>query len=345
MNKTKESIVQKLASAVPIKIAIIPTIYKRTNNNSTWSKSFKSEEGKELETLSKIFDLTITPEMRELFKSATGGDGDEKSKILTLHSSSLLAFLCFYDLSNHPITIDETEYNEVMFEVKNDVINASLGKPSNIDVLLMGENRKKLLFLESKFTEYLSGGKVFLSPDRYKEFYDFLLDKLDLPFKASFNKVNHKPDKSHSEPFVTEEYCLINKNNVRTSEYIGGIKQAFSHLLGIATGPANQQASENEAYKMSLLENAEEIKFASIVFNCDNDKFKKYDDLYKSVFENSDVIKDTIKEVLKKRELKLTIVPHLLQYQEVFQANFLSDVVRNFYNKVNDSKISFSNDK
>ena len=42
MNKTKESIVQKLASAVPIKIAIIPTIYKRTNNNSTWSKSFKS---------------------------------------------------------------------------------------------------------------------------------------------------------------------------------------------------------------------------------------------------------------------------------------------------------------
>ena len=198
MNKTKESIVQKLASAVPIKIAIIPTIYKRTNNNSTWSKSFKSEEGKELETLSKIFDLTITPEMRELFKSATGGDGDEKSKILTLHSSSLLAFLCFYDLSNHPITIDETEYNEVMFEVKNDVINASLGKPSNIDVLLMGENRKKLLFLESKFTEYLSGGKVFLSPDRYKEFYDLLLDKLDLPFKASFNKVNHKPDKSHS---------------------------------------------------------------------------------------------------------------------------------------------------
>ena len=335
MNKTKESIVQKLASAVPIKIAIIPTIYKRTNNNSTWSKSFKSEEGKELETLSKIFDLTITPEMRELFKSATGGDGDEKSRILTLHSSSLLAFLCFNDVANHPIKIDDIVYDEVMFEVKNDVIDASLGKPSNIDVLLMGENRKKLLFLESKFTEYLSGGKVFLSPDRYKEFYDLLLDKLDLPFKASFNKVNHKPDKSHSEPFVTEEYCLINKNNVRTSEYIGGIKQAFSHLLGIATGPANKQLPENESYKMSLLENAEEIRFATIVFNCDNDKFKKYDDLYKSVFENSDVIKGTIKDVLKKRELKLTIVPHLLQYQEVFQANFPHEKVREFYRVAN----------
>lgn len=333
MNKTVESIVLKLANAVPYKTAIIPTIYKRTNNNSTWSKSFKSEEGKELETLSKIFDLTITPEMRELFKSATGGDGDEKSKILTLHSSSLLAFLCFYDVSNHPITIDKTEYNEVMFEVKNDVINASLGKPSNIDVLLMGENRKKLLFLESKFTEYLSGGKVFLSPERYKNFYDLLSEKLGLPFKASFDKVNHKPNKSHSEPFVTEEYCL--KTKECTSEYLGGIKQAFSHLLGIATGPANQQASENEAYKMSLLENAEEIKFASIVFNCDNDKLKKYDDLYNSVFKNSDVIKETIKEVLKKRELKLTIVPNLLQYQEVFQANFLHEKVREFYRAAN----------
>lgn len=333
MNKTKESIVQKLASAVPIKIAIIPTIYKRTNNNSTWSKSFKSEEGKELETLSKIFDLTITPEMRELFKSATGGDGDEKSKILTLHSSSLLAFLCFYDLSNHPITIDETEYNEVMFEVKNDVIDASLGKPSNIDVLLMGENRKRLMFLESKFTEYLSGGKAFLSPDRYKDFYELLSEKLELPFIASFDKVKHKPNKSHSEPFETEEYCL--KTKERTSEYLGGIKQAFSHLLGIATGPAKKQTKGNEDYTRSLLENADEIKFASIVFNCDNDKFEKYDDLYKSVFENSDVIKDTIKDVLKKRELKLTIVPHLLQYQEVFQANFLHEKVREFYRVAN----------
>ena len=342
MNKTAESIVLKLANAVPYKTAIIPTKGRHTKKESTWSKSFKSEEGKELETLSKIFDLTITPEMRELFKSATGGDGDERSKIVTLHSSSLLAFLCFYDVSNHPIIIDEidkTEYNEVMFEVMNDVINASLGKPSNIDVLLMGENRKKLLFIESKFTEYLSGGKVFLSSDRYKEFYDLLLDKLDLPFKASFDKVNHKPDKSHSEPFVTEEYCLKSKNGERTSKYLGGIKQAFSHLLGIATGPANQQASGNEAYKMSLLENAEEIKFASIVFNCDNGKFEKYDELYKSVFENSNVIKETIKEVLKKRELKLTIVPHLLQYQEVFQTNFLYEKVREFYRAANATSV------
>ena len=333
MNNTKETIVQKLASRVPFKNAIIPTRYKRSGNNSTWSKSFIAEEGKELEALSKIFDLTVTTKMRELFKAATSGDGDERSKIVTLHSSSLLAFLSFFDVSNHPITIDKRQYNEVMFEVKNDVIDASLGKPSNIDVLLMGENRKKLLFLESKFTEYLSGGKVFLSPDRYKDFYELLSEKLELPFIASFDKVKHKPNKSHSEPFETEEYCL--KTKERTSEYLGGIKQAFSHLLGIATGPAKKQTKGNEDYTRSLLENADEIKFASIVFNCDNEKFDDYKILYESVFENSNVIKDTIKDVLKKRELKLTIVPHLLQYQEVFQANFPHEKVREFYRVAN----------
>ena len=337
MSKLKEEIVPKLASAFG-EGEVISTKDRGSHKESEWSKSFKCEDGEDVfGTIQRIFG--INESSRGLFEAATSGDGNEKSRILTLHSSSLLAFLCFNGVANHPITIDGIVYDEVMFEVKNDVIDASLGKPSNIDVLLMGENRKKLLFLESKFTEYLSGGKVFLSPDRYKEFYDLLLDKLDLPFKASFNKVNHKPDKSHSEPFVTEEYCLINKNNVRTSEYIGGIKQAFSHLLGIATGPANKQLPENESYKMSLLENAEEIRFATIVFNCDNDKFKKYDDLYKSVFENSDVIKGTIKDVLKKRELKLTIVPHLLQYQEVFQANFLHDKVREFYRVANATSV------
>ena len=340
MSKLKEEIVRKLASAFG-EGEVISTKDRGSHKESEWSKSFKCEDGEDVfGTIQRIFG--IRESARQLFEAATSGDGNEKSRILTLHSSSLLAFLCFNDIANHPIKIDkidETVYDEVMFEVKNNVINES-GTPSNIDVLLMGENRKKLLFLESKFTEYLSGGKVFLSPERYKEFYDLLSEKLKLPFKISFDKVNHKPNKSLSEPFVTEEYCL--KNDVGKSEYLEGIKQAFSHLLGIATGPAKKQTKGNEDYTRSLLENADEIKFASIVFNCDNKKFENYKELYKSVFENSEVILETIKEVLKKREIKLEIISELLEYQEdVFQDNNLSDKVRNFYNKVNDSNISF----
>ena len=155
-----------------------------------------------------------------------------------------------------------------------------------------------------------------------------LTEKNNFRFSAGYLPVNSKTDKSQKT-----QYALY--KGKKTSEYLEGIKQAFSHLLGIATGPAKKQTKGNEDYTRSLLENADEIKFASIVFNCDNDKFEKYDDLYKSVFENSDVIKGTIKDVLKKRELKLTIVPHLLQYQEVFQANFLHEKVREFYRVAN----------
>ena len=325
MSKLKEEIVRKLASAFG-EGEVISTKDRGSHKESEWSKSFKCEDGEDVfGTIQRIFG--INESARGLFEAATSGDGNEKSRILTLHSSSLLAFLCFNGVANHPITIDGIVYDEVMFEVKNNVINNSPGK-SNIDVLLMGENRKKLLFLESKFTEYLSGGKVSLSPHRYEEFYSMLTEKNNFRFSAGYLPVNSKTDKSQKT-----QYALY--KGKKTSEYLEGIKQAFSHLLGIATGPAKKQTKGNEDYTRSLLENADEIKFASIVFNCDNKKFEKYDDLYKSVFENSDVIKDTIKDVLKKRELKLTIVPHLLQYQEVFQANFLHEKVREFYRVAN----------
>ena len=324
MSKLKEEISRKLASAFG-EGELVPT-----TQTTEWSKSFKCEDGEDVfGTIQRIFG--INESARGLFEAATSGDGNEKSRILTLHSSSLLAFLCFNGVANHPITIDGIVYDEVMFEVKNDVIDASLGKPSNIDVLLMGDNRKKLLFLESKFTEYLSGGKVTLS-NKYRDLY-IKLQKLNLPFNIKFINVLQESDNSHKEPDIKEGIRLYTEE--KTSEYLYGIKQAFSHLLGIATGPAKKQTKGNEDYTRSLLENADEIKFASIVFNCDNKKFDDYKLLYESVFENSDVIKDTIKDVLKKRELKLTIVPHLLQYQEVFQANFLHEKVREFYRVAN----------
>ena len=339
MSKLKEEIVRKLASAFG-EGEVISTKDRGSHKESEWSKSFKCEDGEDVfGTIQRIFG--INESARGLFEAATSGDGNEKSRILTLHSSSLLAFLCFNGVANHPITIDGIVYDEVMFEVKNDVIDASLGKPSNIDVLLMGDNRKKLLFLESKFTEYLSGGKVTLS-NKYRDLY-IKLQKLNLPFNIKFINVLQESDNSHKEPDIKEGIRLYTEE--KTSEYLYGIKQAFSHLLGIATGPAKKQTKGNEDYTRSLLENADEIKFASIVFNCDNKKFDDYKLLYESVFENSEVILETIKEVLPKSEIKLTIVPKLLQYQKVFQDNNLSDEVRNFYNKVNDSNISFSNGK
>ena len=340
---TKEQIASNLAQYAEGELKVKLEQTKWHNTESSWSKSFTSPEGDELQTLSNIFGLDVTEELERLFKSATNGDGGELSKILTLHSSSLLAFLCFCNVSECPIkidTIDNTEYNEVMFEVKNDVIAASLGNPSNIDILLLGENRTKLLYLESKFTEYLSGGRAYLSPERYMQFYKILSDNIELPFKASILQITHKPDKQHAEPYTTDEYCL--NNGTRTIGYLGGIKQAFSHLLGIATGPAETQTPGNEIYNLDLLENAKEIKFASIIFNCDQTKYGNYSTLYESVFENKEEIKNAIKEVLHDRNVyhdniidKLTIIPKLISYQEVFETYQLPKKVRDFYSCVN----------
>ena len=326
MSKLKDEIVRKLASAFG-EDEVISTKVRDSQKESEWSMSFKSNEGEDaFDTLQRIFG--IRESARGLFEAATSGDGNEKSRILTLHSSALLAFLCFNDVANHPITIDKidkTVYDEVLFEVKNNVINNSPGK-SNIDVLLMGENRKKLLFLESKFTEYLSGGNVTLSPHRYEEFYSMLTEKNNFRFSAGL-PVNSKTDESQKT-----QYALYSDNE--PSLFLEGIKQAFSHLLGIATGPAKHQTKGNEVYTHSLLENAEEIRFASIVFNCDNAKFKEYFDLYESVFENSDAIKEAIRKVVNKRERNVIIVPELLQYQEVFQRYDLPDKVKKFYRTV-----------
>lgn len=155
-------------------IRLVPS--KHRDKDSDWSLSFEHEEGKELDTLVNIFGLRLDKRLENLFASATSGDGNELSRILTLHSSSLLAFLCFSHINKDcPIKICDTEYVEVLFEVKNDVIDPSLGKPSNIDVVLLNEDRSEILFLESKFTEYLNGGRAYLSPERYEKFFNHLL--------------------------------------------------------------------------------------------------------------------------------------------------------------------------
>lgn len=330
---TRNEVAKKLAAQMrESKINLIETPIDQ-NRSSNWSKSISCEKGKELETLVKVFGLTQDESLENLFDAATSGDGNEKSRILTLHSSSLLAFLCFSCIKKHPITILGTKYVDVKFEVKNDVINPSLGKPSNMDILLLNSDQSKILFLESKFTEYFSGGRVFLSK-RYIDFYNTLCqDKIRFDFEASDEKVQHRPNKEKPEGYVSEEYCL--HNDKRPASYLGGIKQAFSHLIGIATGPAEVQTSANKTYTKQILENAKEITFASIVFNCNQKKYKAYSDLYKSTFDKKNAmdIKKAIKKVVPESKTldKLIIHDSLFTYQEIFNGFELPEKIRSFY--------------
>ena len=281
-----------------------------------------------------VFGLTQNEVLENLFDAATSGDGNEKSRILTLHSSSLLTFLHFSCIKMHPITILGTEYVDVMFEVKNDVIN-NHGNPSNMDILLLDKSQRKLLFLESKFTEYISGGRAYFSnPKKYGEFYDTLcLDKNRFDFEASEIDVRHRPNKEKPEGYVSKEYCL--HNDKRPASYLGGIKQAFSHLIGIATGPSAIQTDANKDYTKQTLEKAKEITFASIVFNCNPQKFDAYSKLYESTFDkkNATVIKEAIRTVVPESKIvdKLIIHNSLFTYQKIFNGFELPEKIRTFY--------------
>ena len=110
MSKTEKDVARELASAFS-EDELVPT-----TKTTEWSMSFKSQNGEdEFGTLKRIFG--IRESARGLFEAATGGNGNEKQKILTLHSSSLLAFLCFNDIANHPITIDGIVYDDGTVEV------------------------------------------------------------------------------------------------------------------------------------------------------------------------------------------------------------------------------------
>ena len=93
------------------------------------------------------------------FEMATSGSGNEALKIDTIWSSSLLSLLFFYDavVVNGGIEIDGIVYTKCYFEFKNPVlqIHPEYKHPSNMDCVLYSEKENAILFVESKFIEYV----------------------------------------------------------------------------------------------------------------------------------------------------------------------------------------------
>jgi hypothetical protein len=133
-----------------------------------------------------------------------GSGGELRSKAEAVHSSSMLGYNFFHWVPENPLSIDEITYTRVFFEVKMKVFSNTT--PANMDILLIGEQngRTKLLFIESKFLEYLESRPYKLS-DRYKS----------------------TPDWSS---FLEEVDKLIGKSNCK---YKAGIKQGVSNLFAL----------------------------------------------------------------------------------------------------------------
>ena len=178
----------------------------------------------------EVFNI-VNPSFCKGFHDVINGEGQERFKINTLHSSSLLGLLCFYKVSKDnvlriplPFNGKEIEFcfDEVRFEKTNPVFSNSRGK-SSIDIALYGNAKgdRVALYLESKFTEYLHFGANSTSDklNQYKPFYEVL--------KSKFNK----NDIEYRE--VTDKNGIHDgKLHLYGRHYCEGIKQMVSHYIG-----------------------------------------------------------------------------------------------------------------
>jgi len=166
------------------------------------------------------------------YAMAISGDGQEHRRISTLHSSSLVALLCFYSVSkDHPLTMDiegqKVEFYQSLFEQKNLIGKDAAGKEhnSNMDVVLIGKNsadESVILFLESKFSEYLAHGKY----DEISFVYDDIYK--DLTAKGQPIEGLEIIRESNTWSILAAPGC--------PQQYCQGIKQMISHYQGVRKG-------------------------------------------------------------------------------------------------------------
>lgn len=298
--------------------------------------AFSCAPQKSKEKLWHIFgDRAEIPEAFDVaFKNATNGPGYERKRIMQLNSSSLLALLCFWNVSkDNPITINNIEYTEVFIEVENMVFDHN----SSVDILLVSEKESTWLYLESKFTEPLNPTNRLWLSHKYHDIYKSIRENLKINVSDPQNR-NHKEKDNivHRGEFEITQY---------KRRYYGGIKQMVSHLIGVLKGASDKANVEyKEIYKKGL---PKYIILGTILYDfskSDVDEFKNLYDDYVSFYENcfssqnGKLIISKINNCLGGTNVftksSISVMPQVLTYQDVFgkqNPNFLMSNVAQFY--------------
>lgn len=195
------------------------------NTSTTYRLSGGIENAADI--IKKCFCIENTELFDKKYKMAVSGNGEEANKILTMHSSSRCSLLAFYNLDKeHTITLNIDGENVIfdcsVFEFKNPVIRF----PSNMDVVLLSSDRKAILFLESKFSEYYIGASEKSSPISKS----YLTHKYSKAFynEAWLSSIGINIDEGADE---SKEFALVSMDG--TQSYFDGFKQMISHYIGI----------------------------------------------------------------------------------------------------------------
>lgn len=276
------------------------------------SLELSSHNLKDPSDLIEIFGLDAVM-FKGKFVQAIYGGGSEWQEIRTLHSSSLVALLCFYNVSAlNPLdcVIDSKHicFTESLFEIQNAIPNSR--GPSNVDVVLIGKDvdsgRKVTLYLESKFSEYLSWRKCSeISSRVYRKTYNHLLNGNYLKrMGLKYEDMPGKPD-----------YFDLMSIEGDTHHYAEGIKQMISHFLGVKNAADSGEFTGCDIYLGEIL-----FRFDDTIDH-EGIKLKDYTKLY-------EVLAEGLNDLA---ESKFKVVNHCLTYQDVFRDFNLDKAVRTFY--------------
>ena len=276
--------------------------YKDKNETSLY---FKGKEGvKPVDFLRDVFKIEDAL-FDEKFLESISGDGNEGDKNYALKSSSLCALLFFYKVSKeNPIHYKGIEYTKAYFEVKNKVTS----KPSNMDVVLIGTKEERddsILFIESKFSEFIGTGEYSLAKTYRREPYRHMF----------FNDV-------------------FNYDEQKVFQY--GLKQLITHYIGIR----NFLTSEMDEYKKEMAKSYNgkignrvevykgyrNVGFLEIVFKMAEDDYKEYVSETKKVF-------DSLEREVAKDKMPLELYG-TVTYQDFFPTAYkknLDQRVKDYY--------------
>lgn len=292
--------------------------------------------------LKRVFDINNN-NFNTKYEQACSGSGQEERRIATLHSSSLCALLFFYNLTEeNPLTIHveglgDVLFVDVIFEYQNCVIENA--NPSNIDVTLIGRCNGKnvILFLESKFSEYITGMQkklnincAYLQEEISKGLYE----------NWQWNKELTMNDKEFSVSISEKE------------AYLGGLKQMISHYVGVRKfergicklrGGQNagrdlynvfnnpkKQAEQEKLRELALADDVV-IVLGSILFDIykndtEHQELQKYGELYRKLMEQ-------ISEDAIQCGSNILVLKNFYTYQELFadKKQWTTKQIRKFY--------------
>ena len=265
---------------------------------SPWSLRFSNDK-----CIKEIFRI-YNPSFCGKYAEAIGGGGHEIQKIHTLHSSSLAALLLFQHVSEtNPISVPingcRIRFTECHFEHKNQVWEKDSHNFSNVDIMLVDKKKKNILFLESKFSEYLTRESMDFS---YTEYYMNMYD--DISKTLNGLGIKHRKDKKTDKKGREKEIIRLEIIKKDKPIYCEGIKQMISHYMGVMTECRKGSFKDKNVYLGEIL-----FDFKDWVPNA-GDCLNSYRNAYES-----------LREVLQKKAGTQFGMMELMTWQDLLKDN------------------------